>query len=53
MRLLNEKYGTRTPADLEQRRSGKPGPKQLDRTIPNITMHWLRGSNPRRVTMIS
>ncbi|MCI9114827.1 MAG: tyrosine-type recombinase/integrase [Oscillibacter sp.] len=42
MRLLNEKYGTRTPADLERRRSGKPGPKRLDRTIPNITMHWLR-----------
>ena len=42
MRLLNEKYGTRTPADLERRKSGRPGPKRLDRTIPNITMHWLR-----------
>lgn len=42
MRVLNEKYGTRTPADLERQRSGKPGPKKLDRTIPNITLHWLR-----------
>lgn len=42
MRLLNEKYGTRTPADLERMQSGKPGPKRLDMTIPNITMHWLR-----------
>lgn len=42
MRLLNEKYGTRTPADLERMQSGKPGPKCLDMTIPNITMHWLR-----------
>lgn len=42
MRVLNEKYGTRTPADLERQRSSKPGPKRLDMTIPNITMHWLR-----------
>lgn len=42
LRLLNEKYGTRTPADLEQMRSGKPGPKRLDMTIPHITLHWLR-----------
>lgn len=42
LRLLNEKYGTRTPADLERMQSGKPGPKRLDMTIPNITMHWLR-----------
>lgn len=42
MRILNEKYGTRTPADLERMRSGKPGPKVLDMTIPPITLHWLR-----------
>lgn len=42
LRVLNEKYGSRTPADLERIRSGKPGPKKLDMTIPNITMHWLR-----------
>lgn len=42
MRVLNEKYGARTTADLERLRSGKPGPKALDMTIPNITMHWLR-----------
>lgn len=42
LRLLNEKYGTRTPADLERMQSGKPGPKRLEMTIPNITMHWLR-----------
>lgn len=42
MRELNIKYGTRTPADLERMQSSKPGPKKLDRTIPNITMHWLR-----------
>ncbi len=42
MRELNRKYGTRTPADLELLRSGRPGPKALDMTIPNITMHWLR-----------
>ena len=42
MSLLNRKYGTRTPADMERLRSGKPGPKRLDMTIPNITMHWLR-----------
>lgn len=42
MRLLNEKYGVRTPADLERLHSGRPGPKKLDMTIPNITMHWLR-----------
>ena len=42
MRELNRKYGTRTPADLARLQSGKPGPKALDMTIPNITMHWLR-----------
>lgn len=42
MRELNIKYGARTPADLERQRSGRPGPKKLDMTIPNITMHWLR-----------
>lgn len=42
MRLLNAKYGERTPADLERMKSGKPGPKVLDMTIPHITMHWLR-----------
>lgn len=42
MRVLNEKYGTRTLADLERLKSSKPGPKKLDMTIPHITMHWLR-----------
>lgn len=42
MRELNRKYSTRTPADLARLQSGKPGPKALDMTIPNITMHWLR-----------
>ncbi|MCM1234378.1 MAG: tyrosine-type recombinase/integrase [Ruminococcus flavefaciens] len=42
MRELNAKYGTRTPADLERMRAGRPGPKRLDMTIPHITMHWLR-----------
>lgn len=42
MRVLNEKYGERTPADLERMKSGKPGPKALDMTIPPITLHWLR-----------
>ena len=42
MRVLNIKYGTRTPADLERMKSGKPGPKVFDMTIPPITMHWLR-----------
>lgn len=42
MRILNEKYGTRTPADLIRMKSSQPGPKKLDMTIPNITMHWLR-----------
>ena len=42
MRELNIKYGERTPADLERPKSGKPGPKVLDMTIPPITMHWLR-----------
>jgi len=42
MRTLNEKYGVRTPADLERMKSGRPGPKKLDMTIPHITMHWLR-----------
>lgn len=42
MRVLNEKYGTRTPADLERMKSGRPGPKKLDMTIPPITLHWLR-----------
>lgn len=40
MRLLNIKYGTRTPADLEKMK--KPGQRKFDMTIPNITMHWLR-----------
>ena len=42
MKELNRKYGTRTLADMERMKSGKPGPKALDMTIPNITMHWLR-----------
>lgn len=42
MRVLNEKYGTRTPADLYRQQSGRPGPKKLDMTVPNITLHWLR-----------
>lgn len=42
MRELNRKYGTRTPANLARLQSGRPGPKALDMTIPNITMHWLR-----------
>lgn len=42
MRVLNEKYGNRTLADLERMNSSKPGPKKLDMTIPHITMHWLR-----------
>ncbi|MGN8875285.1 tyrosine-type recombinase/integrase [Pseudoflavonifractor sp. HCP28S3_F10] len=42
MRELNIKYGTRTHADLERMKSGKPGPKVFDMTIPPITMHWLR-----------
>ena len=42
MRELNIKYGTRTPAGLERMKSGKPGPKVFDMTIPPITMHWLR-----------
>lgn len=40
MRLLNIKYGTRTPADLE--RMKKPGQHKFDMTIPAITLHWLR-----------
>lgn len=40
MRVLNIKYGTRTPADLE--RMKKPGQHKFDMTIPPITMHWLR-----------
>lgn len=40
MRVLNEKYGKRTPEDLE--RMKKPGRHKLDMTIPPITMHWLR-----------
>ena len=42
MKELNKKYGTRTPDDMRRIESGKPGPKTLDMTIPNITMHWLR-----------
>ena len=42
MRELNRKYGQRTPADLDRLQSSQPGPKRLDMTIPNITMHWLR-----------
>lgn len=40
MRVLNIKYGTRTPADLE--RMKKPGQRKFDMTIPPITLHWLR-----------
>lgn len=40
MRLLNIKYGTRTPADLEKTK--KPGQRKFDMTIPPITLHWLR-----------
>lgn len=40
MRVLNIKYGERTPADLE--RMKKPGQHKFDMTIPPITMHWLR-----------
>ena len=40
MKLLNRKYGTRTPADLE--RMKKPGWNVFDMTIPPFTMHWLR-----------
>lgn len=40
MRVLNIKYGTRTPADLE--RMKKPGQRKFDMTIPRITLHWLR-----------
>lgn len=40
MRLLNEKYGERTTKDLQP--TSKSGPKVLDMTIPNITLHWLR-----------
>ncbi len=39
MKELNRKYGQRTPADLERLQSSQPGPKRLDMTIPNITMH--------------
>lgn len=42
MRVLNIKYGERTPADLERMKSSKPGPKVFDMTIPPITLHWLR-----------
>ena len=40
LRVLNIKYGTRTPADLE--RMKKPGQHKFDMTIPHITLHWLR-----------
>lgn len=40
MRVLNIKYGTRTPADLEKMK--KPGQRKFDMTIPPITLHWLR-----------
>lgn len=40
MRLLNIKYGTRTPADMEKMK--KPGQRKFDMTIPHITLHWLR-----------
>lgn len=40
MRILNIKYGVRTPADLE--RMKKPGQQKFDMTIPRITLHWLR-----------
>ena len=40
MRLLNIKYGTRTPADME--RMKKSGQHKFDMTIPHITLHWLR-----------
>lgn len=40
MRVLNIKYGTRTPADMEKLK--KPGQRKFDMTIPPITLHWLR-----------
>lgn len=40
MRILNIKYGVRTPADLE--RMKKSGQHKFDMTIPRITLHWLR-----------
>lgn len=40
MRLLNIKYGARTPADLEHMK--KSGQHKFDITIPHITLHWLR-----------
>ena len=40
MRLLNIKYGTRTPDDQE--RMKMPGQRKFDMTIPPITLHWLR-----------
>ena len=40
MRILNIKYGVRTPVDLE--RMKKPGQHRFDMTIPRITLHWLR-----------
>lgn len=40
MRVLNIKYGTRTPADLERMKT--PGQHKFDMTIPPITLHWLR-----------
>lgn len=40
MRILNIKYGVRTPADLE--RMKQPGQHKFDMTIPHITLHWLR-----------
>lgn len=40
MKVLNRKYGTRTPADLE--RMKKPGQHLFDMTIPPFTMHWMR-----------
>ncbi|MBQ8216343.1 MAG: tyrosine-type recombinase/integrase, partial [Oscillospiraceae bacterium] len=40
MGVLNIKYGTRTPADLEKMK--KPGRHKFDMTIPSFTLHWLR-----------
>lgn len=40
MRLLNIKYGIRTPADMKKME--RPGQRKFDMTIPPITLHWLR-----------
>lgn len=40
IRVLNIKFGTRTPAEIEKMK--KPGQRKFDMTMPPITMHWLR-----------